>query len=265
MAIHIENTPTANDSLPTVLWDNIFTRGVVTANGGVSVTNPVLNATTENTVTYWQPTSLPASIQVDMTTPVSMDSAAIVGHNCFTNGNTVFVESSTDGSAWTTRATKVPTDNTTLLMLFTAVSARYWRIRIANGTVPIISVAMIGARFNFPAGVMAPYKPVWLSQTYDLLTVQTMGGQFVGNKLNKTGGETQINLVSVERAFGESNLLPFRDHYNIGKAFVFAAGPSVFSKDVGYVWRKESSVLNPVFDQNGSWMSVSMEVYCYGR
>jgi hypothetical protein len=92
-----------------------------------------------------------------------------------------------------------------------------------------------------------------------------MGGQFLRPKVHKVGGETTINLVSLDRSFAENDLLAFREHYNLGKPFIWASGPSIFTKDVGFVWRKENSVMRPTFDQNGSFMSVNMEVWSYGR
>jgi hypothetical protein len=264
MTIRIENSPTNTDSLPTVLFNNLFLSGTLAASSEAAG-YPKENAVSENTNKSWKPSSLPATLSVDLGTARSVDSFALVAHNCGTKGNTVTLESSTDNSTWTTRCTVTPTDDTTILGLFTSVSARYWRIQFTGGTAPNIGVAMIGARFTFPAGVRAPYTPVWLSQTYDLLTSTTMGGQFLGNRILRKGAMTAINLVSFERAFAESNLLPFREHYNLGKAFVWAAGPSIFTKDVGYVWRTENSVMAPTFDENGSWMSVSMEVNAYGE
>lgn len=264
MTIRIENSPTNTDSLPTVLFNNLFLSGTLAASSE-EAGYPKENAVSENTNKSWKPSSLPATLSVDLGSSTSVDSFTLVAHNCGTKGNTVTLESSPDNSTWTVRCTVTPTDDTTILGLFTAVSARYWRIQIANGTAPNIGVAMIGARFTFPAGVRAPYTPVWLSQTYELLIGETMGGQFLGNRILRKGAMTAINLVSFERAFAESNLLPFREHYNLGKAFVWAAGPSIFTKDVGYVWRTESSVMAPTFDENGSWMSVSMEVNAYGE
>jgi hypothetical protein len=264
MTIDIENTPTNTDSLPTILSDNIFTSGTLSASTEAAG-YPKENAVSEATYNAWKPTALPATLSIDKGVAVSVNSAALVAHNCGTSGNTVEVQSSTDNTTWTTRATVVPTDDTTILMLFTAVSARYWRFRFTNGSAPFVGVAMAGARFNFPAGVLPPYTPVWLSQTYELLTATTVGGQFLGNRILRQGGQTTINLVSVERNFAETTILPFREHYNSGKAFVWAAGPSIFTKDVGYVWRTEGSVLAPTFDETGSWMSVGMEVYAYGE
>lgn len=264
MTIVITNTPTSQDSLPTILWDNIFASGTLTASSA-AVDYPKENAVSEATYNAWKPSSLPAQLTIDKGTAVSVDCAALVAHNCGTSGNTVLVQSSTDNITWTTRATIVPTDDTTILALFTAVSARYWRFNFSGGVAPVIGVAMAGARFNFPAGVVSPYKPVWLSQAYELLTATTLGGQFLGNRVLRQGGQTSINLVAVDRTFGETTILPFREHFNSGKAFVWAAGPSVFSKDVGYVWRTEGSTLAPTFDATGVFMSVGMEVYAYGE
>lgn len=264
MTINIENTPTDADSLPTILWNNIFASGTLSASSEATG-YPKENAISEATYNTWQPTTLPATLTIDKGSAVSVDSAALVAHNCGTSGNTVEVQSSTDNITWTTRATVVPTDDTTVLCLFNSVSARYWRFRFSNGTPPFIGVAMAGERFNFPAGVLPPYTPVWLSQTYELLTSTTIGGQFLGNRVLRQGGKTTINLVAVERSFGESTILPFREHYNTGKAFVWAAGPATFTKDVGYVWRTENSVLAPTYDDSGTFMSVGMEVYAYGE
>lgn len=266
MTIVINNTPTSNDSLPTVLFQNVFASGTLTASSEATG-YPKENVLDESTVKYWSPTSLPATLSVDYGSSVAADALGIVAHDLDTAGCSIKVQKSVDGITYTDVTSSVtPTDNTTLLLLFTSTSSRYWRLSITGAsTMPFIGVVFLGARFNFPAGVKAPYTPVWLSQQYELLTSTTLGGQFLGNRVLRQGGLTAINLVSLERDFAEDDLLPFRDYYNLGKAFVWAAGPSVFSKDVGYVWRTEGSVIAPTFDENGSWMSVSMEVNAYGQ
>lgn len=263
--IYIRNTPTKQDALPTILYTNTFEQGTMTATTE-AVGYPKENILTENTNKAWRPTAVPARMTVDFGTAVSVDSFAIIGHNLGTGGNTVVIQSSPDGVTWTTRSTSMtPTDDTTILGLFTALAERYWRLNISAGAIPTISRFILTTRFNLPAGVRPPYNPVWLSQSYDLLTSTTLGGQFLGNKVFRQGGETSINLVALHRAYAESDLLPFREHYNLGKAFIWAAGPSIFPNDVGYVWRKENSIMKPTFDVDGLFMSVGMEVYAYGK
>jgi len=264
MTIKIENTLTANDALPTILYNNLFAQGTLAASTEAAG-YPKENAITENTIKFWKPTALPATISVDLGSAKSVDSFSIVAHDCGAKGNTILLQSSPDNSTWTTRCTVVPTDNTTILGLFTSVSARYWRLSISGGTAPNIGVVMMTARFNMPAGVKPPYLPIWLSHQYELLTANTLGGQFMGNRILRKAGKTNIALVALERGFVESNLVAFREHFNSGKAFVFASSPSNFTKDAGYVWRTESSLISPVFDNSGNWMSTSMEVYCYGE
>ena len=266
MTIVIDNTPTNNDSLPTVLFQNILASGTLTASSETSG-YPKENVLDESTVKYWRPTTLPATLTLDAGSAVSADAFGVVAHDLFTAGCSIEVQTSPNGTTWTSVTdTITPTDNKTILQLFTSVSSRYWRIRITGAsTDPNIGVLFLGQRFNFPAGVKAPYTPVWLSQQFELLTSTTLGGQFLGNRVLRQGGRTAINLVSFERDFAENDLTAFRDHYNSGKAFIWAAGPSLFDKDVGYVWRTEGSVMAPTFDENGSWMSVSMEVNVYGE
>ena len=182
MTIKIENTLTANDALPTILYNNLFAQGTLAASSE-AVGYPKENVISQNTVKYWRPTALPATISVDLDTVKSVDSFGIVAHDCGTKGNTILLQSSPDNTTWTTRCTVVPTDNTTVLGLFTPVSARYWRLNISGGTVPSIAVVMLSARFNMPAGVKPPYTPMWLSHQFELLTANTLGGQCMGNRV----------------------------------------------------------------------------------
>ncbi len=263
--IYIRNTPTEQDALPTILYTNTLEQGTLTATTE-AVGYPKENILTENTNKSWRPTAVPARMTVDFGAPVSIDSFAIIGHNLGTGVNSLVVQSSPDNTTWTTQSTVMnPTDNTTILGLFTSFSARYWRLNITSGAIPTISRFILTNKFNLPAGVRPPYNPVWLSQSYELLVSNTLGGQFLGNKVFRQGGETSINLVALTRTYAESTLLPFREHYNLGKAFIWAAGPSIFPNDVGYVWRKENSIMKPTFDVDGLFMSVGMEVYAYGK
>jgi len=260
--IYINNTPTSDDSLPMVLYSNLYASGTVTAS--TSTTDTVAsNVATETTYDYWQATTLPAWVKVDCGSAQTVNSVAIVAHNIGSSGATALIQWSTDDISWTTVMTVVPTDDTPILCLFTGLSKRYWRIRITGSTVPYIGVVSAGQRLVLPGGVMPPYTPIWQAQTVDLLTAKSLGGQFLGNRVLRQGAETSISLVSFSRTFAESDLQAFKSWYNGGHAFIWAAGPYVFEDDVGYVWRKSSSEMRPTFTENGSWVKVNMEVEGY--
>lgn len=266
MSIYIKNVPNNTDNLPTILWDNLFEGATISASTEAS-NYPKENAISESTVEYWKPTALPATFTGNMGSATACDCFAVVGHDLGTKNCTIRLEVSSDGSTYTTLYGDVlPEDDSPIFILFDSVSYKCWRFSIVSGDdTPYISVLMIGKRFNFPGGVKPSYTPVWLSQSYELLTANSIGGQFIGNRVIRGGGTTSIDLVALERGFVEDKLLPFRDHYNLGKAFIWASSPYYFPKDVGYVWRIESSTMAPTFDTTGSWMSTSMEVYAYGN
>lgn len=261
--IYIQGTPTANDMLPCVLFDNLFLQGTTTVTSETA-DGPKQNATNEGTYNFWQPSALPATYQVDLGSAMAADSLAIVAHNLGSNGTTAVVSSSDNGSSWTVRATYLPTDDKTHMLMWRAVSARYWRVVFTGGSGSlVVGVLMLGARLVFPGGVRPPYSPLWLSQNVELLVSQTMSGQFVTNREIRRGANTNINLVAFERDFVEEDLLPFKNHYDSGKAFIWAAGPCVFDKDVSYAWRQSGAEMKPTFDETGNWMSVTMSVEGY--
>ena len=261
--IYITYTPTDTDTYPMVLFDNMFTTGTVSASTAVSG-YPGSNVGTETTYDYWQPTVIPSNVSTDMGVATSADSCAIIAHTLGSSGATAVLQHSPDNSTWTTVQSVTPTDDSPILILFTSISKRYWRVRIsAATTTPVIGNIVLGQKFVFPGGVMPPYTPIWQAQTVDLLVAKSLGGQFLGNRVLRQGAETSINLVSFTRTFAEVDLQPFKSWYNGGHAFVWASGPSVFTKDVGYVWRKSGAEMRPTFNETGNWVKVSMEVEGY--
>jgi len=266
--IYINGTPTDDATLPMVLWDNLLSYSTVTLTASTSNTlGPVANCITESTYDYWQPTAIPAWVQGNFGSAKTINSVALIGHTLGSTGATVYIQSSPDGTTWTTKSTvMVPTDDSPILAIFADFSAQYWRVYIPSRTgtaYPVIGIVMMGDRFVFPAGVMPSYTPIWQAQIVELLQSKSLGGQFMGNRVIRQGAETSINLVSFSRTFAEEDLQPFKAWYNGGHAFVWASGPSIFTKDVGYCWRKPNAEMKPTFTETGNWVRVTMEVEAY--
>jgi len=165
---------------------------------------------------------------------------------------------------WTTiELVTAPADDSPILFLFDTVNYRYYRWRFEGATVPFVGIVMCGQRFNMPAGIVSPYTPMWAAKQYELLSSNSLGGQFLGNRIIRKSAETTVQFVSVSKTFAEDDLRDFMEHYNQGKAFLFASGPAIFDLDVGYCWRTPNGQIRPSFDETGSYMSVSMDVQCY--
>ena len=164
-----------------------------------------------------------------------------------------------DASDWV-----APTDDTTLLIKHRISTASAgWRIVVSGVTIPYIGICILGTPLVLPGGVRPGYTPIWQAQKVELLQSKSLGGQFLGNRILRQGAETSIGLVSFSRSFAEADLQPFKAWYNGGHAFIWASGPSIFTKDVGYCWRKPNAEMRPTFTETGNWVDVTMEVEAY--
>lgn len=121
----------------------------------------VANLTDWRPYTWWQPSSLPATVTVDCGSAKAADYAALYAHDCASRGNTVEIRGSTDnfGASDVLVASSAPADDGPLVLTFASVSYRYWRLRIVNGTAPTIAIAAIGAALTMPRLLDAGFDP----------------------------------------------------------------------------------------------------------
>lgn len=97
---------------------------------------------------------------------------AIAGHNLGTVGASAILQSSADGSSWTTRATLTPTNNRPAWVDFAEVSAPWWRVKIDVATGkgrPEIGVIAAGEYLEmpeYPTGQVDPDQWPCEAETY---------------------------------------------------------------------------------------------------
>jgi hypothetical protein len=266
MSIFIERTEVADDDLPMVLFKDNMSGSTLTAST-TATGYYVDNLKTGSTYDTWQPTSVTSHITVDMGSPTTVDCLAISAHNLGTVGTHVTLQYSSDGASWSnvsdetlTPIDVAPTTDDTLLILLTSETKRYWRVGFQIA-IPTVGVIQLGERLTFPHGVSPSYVPLWQSQNVELLNSRSMTGQFLGNRVVRRGGDGQINLVPFEHStLVSTDVQLFKTHYDNGKPFVFAAYPSVFDKDLGYCWRKQGAELRPTFQDDGTYLTISLDV-----
>lgn len=254
MTIKIDRTEVNADKAPHFLWDNFLLDGTVTATSETDG-GEVENALEDSTWDFWVPQFNNADISVSFSSPKTVNALGIASHDLGTIGADIRV---TDTS--TIQGQVSPTDDSTILLLFDEFTATDMDIRIRNATnVASIGNIMLGYVTVFENGIVPSYTPLWMSENIELLENMSLSGQFFQNRVVKKSATTNVNLNILERSTVEgTEFQNFREHYNNGKSFYFAAGPSVFENDVSYCRRTNGAEMKPTFSQNGIFYDVSL-------
>jgi len=256
--IYIERTEVSLDQAPMVLFDNILLDGTVTAT--TEATNAeVENLLTDSTFDFWKPTTTSGTVSLTLGSAGTASALGISGHDLGTQGATVVIKHGT-----TTLATINPADDSTILVFFTSTSSTTFSVEISGATAaPYISNMVLGVPLVFESGIVPSYTPLWMAEEVELLQNESLGGQFFQNRVIRKSANTSVNLNILDRAFVEGvNFQSFRRHFNDGKTFFFAAGPSLFEED-GSFCRRAGDTIKPTFSNNGIFYQVGMQLEAY--
>jgi len=263
--IYIERTEVDLDKAPMVLWDNVLLGGTVSASTEAT-NNEVENLLTDSTFDYWKPTTTSGTVTCSLSTSANASVVGIAAHDLGTQGATVAVKRGT-----TTLATITPSDDTTILILFDEASfgdtpsTDEFSLVVTGATAaPSIGNLFLGVPLIFETGIVPSYTPIWMAEEIELLQNTSLGGQFFQNRIVRKSADTSVNLNILERSEVESTAFQdFRYHYNSAKTFFWAAGPSVFDKDVAYARRTSGGEMRPTFGSNGIFYQVSLQMEAY--
>lgn len=219
-----------------------------------AVTNPA-------TYERYTPSAMPATIQADSGAAVAVDYVGIAAHNLGSKGCTVYVESSTDASTWTTRLTLTPTTDTTLFGMFDSVSARYWRVRITGATAPTVGVVFLGAMLTMPRTIYGGHTPITLARVTAVRPALSETGQWLGASQTRAGFSTSFAWKNLGAAWYRENFDPFVATNPRVSPFFIAWRPYSFPDEVGYCWATDD--ISPSNQGTRDWMSVDMKVEGY--
>lgn len=245
---------------PMVMFRNLLAEGTIT-DANLPATAPRANAATESTFDFWQPATVPETLRATLGASQAADGAFFAAHNLGTAGATLTVQYF-DGSTWQTQATYAPTSDEPFGFIWPTRSATGWGIQI-SGAVAQIGVAWIGPRLVIPGGVLPDYVPIWGAKRVERYAGVSRRGQFFGQRIERAGARLTPAFMDVPYSFAQSTLADFRDHYNDGKAFVWASAPGIFPEDAAYVWASEGANLQSPVRSGGDWCGLSMDVEAY--
>ncbi len=189
-----------------ILWAPLA--GVITGGG----TNPAY-AANDYTNQRWVCGVLPASWTLETAANASIDTVFLAAHRLV--GCTVLVETSdTTGGAFITRATIVPTDNSTIAVMFNNAGAAYVirRLRITVSGAPTnaeIGIIRGGVALQMTQAVFGGVKPIGLNRAVETRHSLSETGQWLGRTIQRQASMTEMNWTHLTAAWYRASFQPF--------------------------------------------------------
>lgn len=235
--------------------------GTVTADG----TNGSL-ATSDFTFQRWSAGALPANWKIVTAANASVDTVFIAAHNLGTTGSTVVIQTAaTVGGAFTTRATIVPTDNSTIAVMINNGGVPYvireLRVQVtgASGAVQI-GIIRAGVALQMQRPVFGGVAPIGLNRIVETRHALSETGQWLGRTVQYQARRTSMNWMHLEAAWYRTYFEPFSltlPQYPFG----LIQNPARMNESVAWCWTDAS----PAPENMGlrDLMSVSLEITGY--
>lgn len=230
---------------PRIGWQN-YLDGLTASSIAVSdesANGPRDAVLTPDTSEYWSPLALPATIVVDLGQAQTIDYVGLV-HNFGTARASVKVEAGTDPSFAVSALFAyeiAPGDDSPLLFLDTARTARYLRLTINGSVVPKLSVIYAGQVLAMQRMLTGTYKPITMARKTILKRSMSRGGQFLGQTIRRNGVEGTAAFRNLDASWIRTYFDPFAKASR-AKPYFFAWNPSLFPLEVGYVWNEKDIV-----------------------
>lgn len=210
---------------PKIIYDNRFKDATPVASSTATGNYNVLNLRDWRAYTWWKPSSLPATVTVDCGSAKSADYLWVWGHDLYSNGCTLELRGSTDnfGASDVLVATKTPTNNKPFLMLFNAVSYRYWRVRITGATAPSLAIVAAGVALDVLSGIRQGFDP--LSRSIKGQANRTQGGFPMGRVIYYEDWSEDLQFELLTWAWLRATWLPAWDAHLKSDPFGFVWDP----------------------------------------
>jgi hypothetical protein len=221
--------------------------------------NPRANAAEEETASFWGATGAD-TLAVTLGAAEAADLLMVAAHELWSDGRSLTLQYH-NGAAWVTIATVTPDTDHPFMILFPRVTATQWRVTLSGAS--LIGVLFLGPRVIIPGGVVPGYTEVWASRETTKLGGGTRSGHWLGQRVEKVTAQLAPTLMPIDYAFARDTLAGFRDHYNEGRAFVWASAPAVFPYDVAYAWATDNATFQPVPHAGGELCDLSLKMVAY--
>jgi hypothetical protein len=199
-------------------------------------------------------------LTIDFGEARAVDAVGLAGHNL--GGSVVTIGGATDPglTTWVELTEVTPTDDATLLALFSAQTLYAVRIEVVPAVEVVatkISVAYAGQALAMPVPGYRSLGPVDLGMDVITNTYRTENGQLAGRFIHYTGLRGSVVFSHLPESWVRQVLMPVIKEM-IRKPFFLANRPSGYPDDCSFAWT--SQVVIPTRSGPKSYMQVQMEV-----
>jgi len=188
---------------------------------------------------WWKPTATGDSwLRANFSTAKMANYMTVWGHNLGTISGSCKPQYSTNGGGtWNDAASVVsPTDDNTLFFAWDDVTAADWRLFVSGATLPIIGGVQIGEVLTLPHNMDIGFAPPSLVPMTTNKTAQSESGAFIGGSRLSEGVEGNFTLKTLDPTWVRDSWIPFMDHVQNPKPFVFAWDYDTHSTEVILAW-----------------------------
>lgn len=209
----------------------------------------------------WKPTATGASwLRVSFGSARLANYMAVWGHDLADHASQVKPQYSTDGAVWIDAAAEViPADNNTLYFAWDDVNASHWRILVTSATtIPVIAGVQIGEALRLPHGVEVGFAPPSLVPIHEVKTARSELGVFIGGSTISRGIVGQLALDLLDPDWVRTEWIPFINHLQYPKPFVFSWNYETYATEVVLGWAKDRSRISPPVYSHAKFMSVAL-------
>lgn len=187
------------------------------------------NANNELTWTFWKPTAVPATWQLDFTS-ADVSYCGVAAHDIGSTGGTITLQE-WDGAMWVLLKSHTPTDDSPILFLFDTRTTDKLRVRITNA-IPTIGVIWFGDVTELPrkcqwTGSLPFNEAITATYTSNV----SDGGHVLDRFATRRAGACGMEVQNVPETWAAANIPALQEHMQSLPVFM-ADRPEDYPKSV---------------------------------
>lgn len=210
------SSPGAGGDLPLVGYDNLF------RDSGATITESTETTGYESSLAFdwrtssaWLATASGSSwFRAQFSSGRGADYFAAYAPDLATNGGTIKLQHSSDGSAWTDATTALsPTAAQPIVwQSFTRATDTYWRVLVDSTPASYIPVVAAGDALQLENGFLPGFTPPHLNRLVEIAQIRTNGGTRIGRTRRRQGCRCRIATRYNSEEHIRNDWLPFLKH-----------------------------------------------------